>query len=212
MWRKIAFIIIITSVIFSISDYFYTKRDSYNKYLEGEYYFRYKATTILAMEQDAWFNSVENFEYISSKDFSDTKNLLLYGGETDVIAYGPHDGVCTVIYGSQTVEDFPVMNLRFEGDDAAYFNGTKQFTYEEYIDYVSNLTDGQLESNMVSTKKVASFKNVLEFSFILIGFEALVCLVLFIFRRKENDFAYDIALIIGALYGIFFEIVTAFAF
>ena len=70
MWRKIAIIIIITSVIFSISDYFYTMRESYNKYLEGEYYFRYEATTVPVMDQDAWLESVENFEKVSSLDFS----------------------------------------------------------------------------------------------------------------------------------------------
>lgn len=212
MWKKIAFIIIITSVIFSVSDYFYTMRDSYNKYLEGEYFFRYKATTILAMDQDAWFDSVENFEKVSSMDFSDTKTLLLYGGEQTVYACNPHDGVCTVIYGSQTVDDFPVSNLRFEGDDAAYFNGTKQLTYEEYIDYVKSLSEDQLDSVIVNTSKVASFNSVLEFTFILVGIEAVVCLILFILHRNEQEILFDIVLIAGTLYCIFFEIVTAFAF
>ena len=77
MWKKIAFVIIISSVIFSISDYFYTMQDSYNKYLDGEYFFRYKATTKLAMDQDAWMTSLDKFEYVSSMDFSDTKTMLL---------------------------------------------------------------------------------------------------------------------------------------
>lgn len=212
MWKKIAFIIIITSVVFSVTDYFYTMRDSYNKYLEGEYFFRYKATTVLAMDQDAWFDNIENFEKISSMDFSDTKTLLLYGGESEVYACNPHNGICTVIYGSQTVDDFPVSNLRFKGDDAAYFNGTKKLTYEEYIDYVKSLSDDQLHSDMVNTHKVASFKNVLEFSLILVGVEAVVCIALFILHRTEHDFLFDLFLVLGALYGIFFEIVTAFAF
>ena len=119
-------------VIFAISDYFFTMQDSYNRYLEGEYFFRYKAKTMLAMDQDAWFDSVENFEYVSSKDFSDTKTMLLYGGESEVYACNPHDGVCTVIYGSQTVDDFPLTNLQFSGDDAEYFYGTKLLSYDEY--------------------------------------------------------------------------------
>ena len=212
MWRKVAFFIIITSVIFSISDYFYTMRESYNKYLEGEYFFRYKATTILAMDQDAWWNSAENFEYISNKDFSDTKTMLLYGGETDVLACGPHDGICTVIYGSQTVDDFPVRNLRFSGDDYEYFTGTKQLTYEDYIDYVKSLSDDQLKSDIVSSKKMASFKDVLSFSFILIGVEAIICLLLVILHKYEMRSKFDLVLIVGALYGLFFEIITAFIF
>lgn len=209
MWRKIALIIIITSVIFSISDYFYTMRESYNKYLEGEYYFRYEATTVPVMDQDAWFESVENFEKVSSLDFSDTKIMLLYGGEQEVYASGPHDGVCTVIYGSQTVDDFPVYNLRFKGDDADYFFGRKQLTYEEYIDYVKNLSPEELKSDRVSTKKMASFKTVLEFTFILVGTEALICLILFILHRNDAKLWFDIVLVLGTLYCIFFEVITA---
>ena len=209
MWRKIAIIIIITSVIFSISDYFYTMRESYNKYLEGEYYFRYEATTVPVMDQDAWFESVENFEKVSSLDFSDTKIMLLYGGEQEVYASGPHDGVCTVIYGSQTVDDFPVYNLRFEGDDAEYFFGRKQLTYEEYIDYVKSLSPEELKSDRVSTQKMASFKTVLEFTFILVGTEALICLILFILHRSDAKLWFDIVLVLGTLYCIFFEVMTA---
>jgi hypothetical protein len=209
MWRKIAIIIIITSVIFSISDYFYTMRESYNKYLEGEYYFRYEATTVPVMDQDAWFESVENFEKVSSLDFSDTKIMLLYGGEQEVYASGPHDGVCTVIYGSQTVDDFPVYNLRFEGDDADYFFGRKQLTYEEYIDYVKSLSPEELKSDRVSTQKMASFKTVLEFTFILVGTEALICLILFILHRSDAKLWFDIVLVLGTLYCIFFEVITA---
>ena len=209
MWRKIAIIIIITSVIFSISEYFYTMRESYNKYLEGEYYFRYEATTVPVMDQDAWFESVENFEKVSSLDFSDTKIMLLYGGEQEVYASGPHDGVCTVIYGSQTVDDFPVYNLRFEDDDADYFFGRKQLTYEEYIDYVKSLSPEELKSDRVSTKKMASFKTVLEFTFILVGTEALICLILFILHRSDAKFWFDIVLVLGTLYCIFLEVITA---
>ena len=209
MWRKIALIIIITSVIFSISDYFYTMRESYNKYLEGEYFFRYKATTILVMDQDAWFESIENFEKVSAMDFSDTKTMLLYGGEQEVYASGPHDGVCTVIYGSQIVDDFPVRNLRFEGDDADYFFGKKQLTYEEYIDYVKSLSPDELKSDRVSSEKMASFKTVLEFTFILAGTEVLICLILFILHRSDEKFWFDLVLVLGTLYSIFFEIINA---
>ena len=209
MWRKIALIIIVTSVIFSISDYFYTMRESYNKYLEGEYFFRYKATTILVMDQDAWFESIENFEKVSAMDFSDTKTMLLYGGEQEVYASGPHDGVCTVIYGSQIVDDFPVRNLRFEGDDADYFFGKKQLTYEEYIDYVKSLSPDELKSDRVSSEKMASFKTVLEFTFILAGTEAVRCLILFILHRRDEKFWFDLVLVLGTLYSIFFEIINA---
>jgi len=212
MWKKIAYIIIITGVVFSISDYFYTKKDSYNRYIEGEYCFRYKAVILPAMAPDAWFDSIENYEYISSKDLSDTKNMLLYGGEIEVYACNPHDGICTVIYGSQTVDDFPVSNLRFSGDDSEYFYGTKKLTYEEYIDYVSGLSEDQLESDLVSSRKMAGFKGVLKFAFILAGVEAFLGIVIFLLRNKDHKLLSDILLILGTVYCIFWEIVSAFVY
>lgn len=212
MWKKIAFIIIITGVVFSVTDYFFTMRQSYNKYLEGEYFFRYEATTVPAMDKDAWVDNVENFEKVSALDFTDTRTMLLYGGEFEVYACHPHDRICTVIYGTKTIDDFPVSNLRFKGDDAAYFNGEKKLTYEEYIDYVKSLSDDQLHSDMVNTSKVASFKEVLEFSFILIGVESIVGIVLFLLHRAEQDVLFDIILFVGTLYCIFFEIITAVIF
>ena len=212
MWRKVAFAFIIISLVFSVSDYFYTMHASYNKYLEGEYFFRYKATTILAMDQDAWFDSVENFEYVSSLDFSDPKIMLLYAGEMEVYAYGPHDGVCTVLYGSQTIDDFPVSNLRFADGEFDYFNGTKQLTYDEYIEYVKSLTPDQLESKMVSSNKIASFKGVERNIFILLGVEGTILVLLFIFRKTDIGRVYDILLILGALYGIVFESASAYMY
>lgn len=211
MWKKIAVIIIISSVIFAISDYFFTMQDSYNRYLEGEYFFRYKAKTMLAMDQDAWFDSVENFEYVSSKDFSDTKTMLLYGGESEVYACNPHDGVCTVIYGSQTVDDFPLTNLQFSGDDAEYFYGTKLLSYDEYKSYVKSLTDDQLHSDLVSSEKMASFNGVLEFALILVGVETVLGIFLF-FLRKEHEFISDLLLILGTLYCILWEIISVYVY
>ena len=212
MWRKVAFAFIIISLVFSVSDYFYTMHASYNKYLEGEYFFRYKATTILAMDQDAWFDSVENFEYVSSLDFSDPKIMLLYGGEMEVYAVNPHDGVCTVLYGSQTIDDFPVSNLRFADGEFDYFNGTKQLTYDEYIEYVKSLTPDQLESKMVSSSQIASFKGVARNILILIGVEGAIIIILLIMRKMELSRAYDVLLIAGALYGIFFEAISAYIY
>ena len=187
-------------------------RESYNKYLEGEYFFREKAETIPAIDPDSWMTNLETWERVQNIDFTDTKNLLLYGGTFDVYAYGPHDRVCTVYYGSQVVEDFPVSNLKFEGDDEEYFYGRKKYTYEEYIEYVKSLSEDQLESIRVSDKKMANFIDVQRHIFILVGVELVMGLVLFLLIRAEMNDKVDLVLLIGALYGIFFEIVTVVAF
>ena len=58
MMRKVLFVFIMISLAFSVSDYFFSMRSSYKKYESGEYFFRYKATTILAEDPQAWTNSV----------------------------------------------------------------------------------------------------------------------------------------------------------
>ena len=212
MWKKIVLIVIIASVIFSISHYFYAQRMSYNKYVEGEYFFRYKAKTQLAMSQDAWFDNMENYNKIVSTDMSDTKNMLLYGGEYEVYASGPHDGVCTVIYGDKTVEDFPVSNLGFAGDDEAYFNGTKKMTFDEYMAYVKGLSSTELKSALVSTDKMAGFQGVLYAMYTLIGVELFLCFLLFLLYNSGNESLFNAALIFGALFGVGFNIYAVLRF
>ena len=67
----------------------------------------------------------------------------------------------------------------------------------------------ELKSDRVSSKKMASFKTVLEFTFILVGTEALICLILFILHRSDAKLWFDIVLVLGTLYCIFFEVITA---
>lgn len=212
MKRVLLIILMFSFLLFGVGDYFFAMRYSYDKYVEGEYFFRYEATTVPVMLTDAWFDNIENFEEVSSKDFSDTKTMLLYGGEFEVYACEPHDGVCTVIYGSRTVDDFPVYNLRFSGDDKDLFNGTKQYTFEEYIEVVNNLTSDQLKSDLVSDKRMANYKELPSFLLIMLGADVLVCLLLFLLRNHEAEFAKGVILIVGILYNIVIELIAFFAF
>lgn len=210
MMRKILFAFIVISIVFSVTDYFAAQRSSYNKYLSGEYYFRYKATTILAQEPDSWMDSVEAFEKAAERDYSDTKTMLLYGGVQTVWAGNPHDGVCTVIYGDRVVEDFPVSNLRFENDDETYFYGTKKLDYKEYIEFVNSLTDGELDSERVSDRKMASYKAAKSSMIMLIAVDLAVFVILFFLYRSELDFAFNLVLIVAAVYNILLELISVF--
>ena len=212
MKRKILIFVILVSLIFSVGDYFFAMRDSYNKYLEGEYFFREKAVTVPVIDPDAWMSSLETWEMVKDIDFSDTRNMLLYGGNLEVYAYGPHDGVCTVYYGSNVVEDFPVSNLRFEGDDAEYFYGRKKYTYDEYISYVKSLSKDQLKSIRVSSEKMANFIDVQRHLFIMFGVELVFALILILLYRAELYDMFDLALLLAGLYGFFFEIITVIAY
>ena len=208
MKRKVLFIIIIISLIFSVTDYFIAKRVSYNKYQSGEYFFRYEATTLLMEDPGAWMDSIEAFNDAASRDYSDTKTMLLYGIEDTVWACNPHDGICTVIYGDRVVEDFPVSNLKFENDDEAYFYGTKKLDYKEYIEYIDSLTKEQHQSYRLSDRRMADYKYAQTPMFIMSAFVLLLGLVLILLYRHELDSSIDLVLIMGALFSVIFEAVS----
>jgi hypothetical protein len=92
------------------------------------------------------------------------------------------------------------------------FNGTKVYTYDEYIEVVNGLTKDQLKSNIVSTEAVANYNSVKEFMFILIGVDVFFGILLFVVKRNELDDKEDLVLLVAALYSIFWEIITAFIF
>ena len=212
MKRVLLILLMFSFLFFGVGDYYFSMQDSYNRYLEGEYFFRYKATTVPVMQTDSWFDSIENFETVSSVDFSDTMNLLLYADGMEVYACCPHDGVCTVIYGSQTVDDFPVYNLSFSGDDAELFNGTKQYTFEEYIEIVNNLTSDQLKSDLVSDKRMANYKQLPTFLLSMLGADVLVCVLLFLLRKHDSEFIKNLILVLAILYNLLIEIIAFFVF
>lgn len=210
MKKVIMYLIIISCLVFAVGDYFYSMRDSYNKYVSGEYFFRYKAKTTEA--PDPWENWDPN-DPMPETDYSDPKEILLLSTNASVYAYGPHDGVCTVIYGDNVIEDFPLSRLNFENEtDKMLFNGTKVYTYDEYTEVVNGLTKDQLKSNIVSTKEVANYNRVKEFMFILIGVDVFFGIILFVVKRNELDDKEDLVLLIAALYSIFWEVITAFVF
>lgn len=207
MWKKILFAVIIVSLVFNVSDYFFTMRDSYNKYLSGEYYFREKAHTVEDVDPYAYLNPGA-----PKPDYSDPKDMLLLGSGSLVYACDPHDGFCTVVSGDNVIEDFPMYRLKIDNEDTGYFYGKKKYTYEEYIDLLKGLTKEQLESPLVSNKEMAGFKKVQKFMIIIICADAFVFVLLLLFYKYELDFGFDLLLVLGALYSIFFDIVCAFAF
>lgn len=210
MKKVIMYLIIISCLVFAVGDYFYSMRESYNKYLSGEYYFRYSAKTTQA--PDPWENRDPN-EPMPTTDYSDPKEMLLLSTNVGVYAYAPHDGVCTVIYGDNVIEDFPTYRLYFDSEeDKMLFNGTKQYTYDEYIELVNGLTKDQLKSNFVSTDDMANYIHVKEFLFILIGVDVFFGVILFVLKRSELDDKETLVLLFAALYSIFWEVITAFVF
>ena len=211
MKKVIMYFIIISCLVFAVGDYFYSMRDSYNKYVSGEYFFRYRAKTTEA--PDDWEEYFDPENPKPMPDYTDPKEMLLRTTNVGVYAYAPHDGVCTVIYGDNVIEDFPVSRLYFDSEeDEKLFKGTKQYTYDEYIEFVNGLTEDQLKSNYVSTKKVANYNDVRDFMFILIGVDVFFGIILFVVKRSGLEDKETLVLLGAALYSIFWEVITALFF
>ena len=180
---------------------------SYDKYLSGEYFFRQKARTVDTHGENWWATAEAQ-----NMDYSDPKNVLLTSDNMSVYAVGPHDGVCTVCYGETVVEDFPIKNLKFENDEEEFFYGSKIYSYEEYVDIVSNMDESQLKSLRVSDKGMANFMEIRKLMFILAGVDAALAVILFLLYKAELDNAFNVLMLLGALYSVFFEVVSFFAF
>lgn len=199
-------IIIVACLIYSVSDYFAAMHRSYNMYVEGEYYFRYEATIVNQHMNDDWWATPE----AQNTDYSDPKNMLLRTTNETVYAVHPHNGVCTVFYGDKVIEDFPVSVLKFEGDDAEYFKGSKTYTYDEYISQVRSVVKAKEEDHRLSSKAMCSFE---QYKFFMIGFvciDAVFGFILILLYRAELYDRFNLLLFFAALYSIFFDVIFTF--
>ena len=199
-------IIILTCLIYSVGDYFAAMHQSYDKYMEGEYYFKYEATIVNQHMNDDWWATPE----AQNTDYSDPKNMLLRTTNATVYAAGPHNGLCTVCYGDNVIEDFPVSVLKFEGDDADYFKGSKTYTYDEYISQVRSIVKAKEEDHRLSSKAMCSFE---QYKFFMIGFvciDAVFGVILILLYRAELYDRFNLLMFFTALYSIFFDVISTF--
>lgn len=196
--------IIVLCLIYSVSSYFAAMRKSYDKYLEGEYFFSFKATTISAHTSSDWTSTSE----IPGIDNSDQKVNLICTAGSEVYAADPHNGICTVYYNDNVIKDFPVSNLRFANDGADHFYGTKTYTYEEYIDVVKNADeDGNLQ---IGDKHMADFEHAKIFIYGIIGLDVVLAIVLFSLYTSGKQVTFDLVVFLGALCNILYDLITSF--
>lgn len=198
--RKFLIAFIAVSLVFTIGDYFLAKRMSYNKYKSGDYFFREKASTVASSTDDWWTPEAQ------SRDYSDTQNLLEYTNNATVYAYNFHDPYCTIIYGDNVIEDYPVARLKFENEDLRDFYGTEKYSYSEYIKIIDGLSKSELKSDRVSTVKMADYKSVGQTIKILVIFDLCLAVLIVIFAWREMDAAITWLLYGGVAYSILFNI------
>ena len=198
-------VLVISCLIYSISDYFIAMHRSYDMYLAGDYYFKQTTLVVNPHMSDDWWATPE----AQNTDYSDPKNMLLRTTGTSVYAFGPHDGVCTVYYGDNVIEDFPISNLQFENDDAEYFYGRKTYTYEEYLDRIEQIIKDHDENHLLSDKAMYGYRRYKPLMVTLICVDGVLALVLIILYRAELYDKFTLLMFIGALYSILFDVFTS---
>ena len=203
--RRVVFVsLIIACFLYAVFDYYSKLNSSYKKYLSGEYFFREKAQTINIHANDNWWATDE----AQSLDYGDPKNMLKVNSGLTVYVSNPHDGLCTVWYGKDTViEDYPLADLELESKDTGYFYGTKQYTLKEYKEVLGKMSKEELKSPLVSDRKMAGFVGLKQY-ILFTGLLSLALLALAVFFYiQEMEFALDLTLILGAGYSVLMRII-----
>ena len=203
--RLVCILIMVICLILVVAEYMFAKKRSYNKYLSGEYYFREVAYTINIHKNDTWWATEE----AQNTDYTIPKNALKRTDNVKVYVSNPHDGLCTVNYGKDTViEDYSLADLRLECEDTGYFYGTKKYTLKEYTDKLKSMTKDELKSYKVSDKKMASFIGYEKCVLMVLATVAGVMFIGFILYRSEMDFWVDLTMIVGTGLVILYSILT----
>ncbi len=203
--RLVCILIMIGCLILVTAEYFFARNRSYTKYLSGEYFFREAAYTVNIHMNDNWWAT----DQAQNMDHTDPKNLLKLSNNAKVYVSNPHDGLCTVNYGKDTViEDYPLADLRLDCEDTGYFYGTKKYTLKEYTDKLKSMSKDELKSYKVSDKRMADYIGYEECVLMVLAAVAGVSFIGFILYKSEMDFGVDLTLVVGTGLVILYSILT----
>ena len=167
---------------------------SYDGYLSGEYYFRWRAETIAPAD----------FMAVSNVDMTNPENILYFTGGVVIRACdNDHDGLCEVIYDYKEYDNFPAGKLAFSSEDLPYLNGSKVYSKREYHEALMDL-DGSaiLDGALSDPVAMKAYKTPVNLLIILLAVDILGLSAMFVLKNfvsGEHDTAYN-----AAAYIIFF--------
>ena len=202
MKSKAAYSIIIISLLIQTFFYLFVILDgsgsTYDKYESGEYFLRARAyTTDFELTND-------NALQYSELDMSDPKNMLLCTSNAEVFASDPKGPYCTVVYGENTINDFPLSRLKFKTDyDRDIFNG-KKYTREEYDALMEVISKDPSMKDMLSDENMLPGKPDIIFPLVVLGASVVFCILLYVGR--EDEMLTQIFIVAWVLLSIFWDI------
>ena len=202
MKGKASYTIIIISLLIQTFFYLFVivgePGSTYDQYASGEYYLRARAyTTDFELTND-------NALQYSELDMSDPKNMLLCTSNAEVFASDPKGPYCTVVYGENTINDFPLSRLKFKTDyDRDIFNG-KKYTREEYDALMEVISKDPSMKDMLSDENMLPGKPDIVFPLVVLGASVVFCILLYVGR--EDEMLTQIFIVAWVLLSIFWDI------
>ena len=193
MKGKASYTIIIISLLIQTFFYLFVitgdSGSTYDKYESGEYYLRARAyTTDFELTND-------NALQYSELDMSDPKNMLLCTSNAEVFASDPKGPYCTVVYGENTINDFPLSRLKFNG---------KKYTREEYDALMEVISKDPSMKDMLSDENMLPGKPDIIFPLVVLGASVVFCILLYVGR--EDEMLTQIFIVAWVLLSIFWDI------
>lgn len=156
-WRRFFIIIITINIIVSALLALNSFNSSYNKYLAGEYYFRWYAT--LKGSGDGVYAADQNgdgiCEYQREEDFGDT----LYYIHVNELNIGP--------------------------EESPYFYGIRMYSKSEYYDRLKNISGFEILDGALSDLTMKAFIKDINAFILLVVIDGIFFFCMFFFRKYE---------------------------
>jgi len=164
-------------IAFAVFGYKSAADISYESYVSGDYFFRYRATT---------FND-DNGVVLTYIDMTKTRNILWFSNNLEVLVSDPHDGVCTVFYNNEVIEDYPIGKLHINHEDADYFYGRKTYTESQYLDKLNSLTSQDINNGAINNANAIRSIPNLTYTIVFVSLGILLFIAYIIL--KDNTIA-----------------------
>lgn len=156
-WRRFFIIVVVANLIISALLAYTSFNDSYDKYLSGEYYFRWYAT--LKGSNEVVYAADQNGDgVVEIQRQSDFGNNVTY---------------------------VHINELNIGPEESAYFYRVKTYTKAEYYERLKNITGFEILDGALSDIAMRSYRSAINALILLVVMDGIFFFCMFYFRKYE---------------------------